>query len=215
MLQCIRLRVIAAQQPDLAALQELDRGTRRSAGRDVLQELADATGMTGTYGQAIAYQGGAYGVGILSRKPPLRAYQRPLACPAEPRTLLVCEFDAFVLFCTHLSLVAESRAAAVEVINREQRAFGKPVFLAGDFNATLDHPVLSSRCGFVSVTEATGAAGWGTWPRSVPALLGTPIDHVFVDPARWNPVHTWIVDVVGSDHRAVVARLAEVPALGG
>lgn len=87
--------------------------------------------------------------------------------------------------------------------------------LAGDFNATLDHPVLSSRCGFVSVTEATGAAGWGTWPRSVPALLGTPIDHVFVDPARWNPVHTWIVDVVGSDHRAVVARLAEVPALGG
>ena len=47
-------RVIAAQQPDLAALQELDRGTRRSAGRDVLQELADATGMTGTYGQTIA-----------------------------------------------------------------------------------------------------------------------------------------------------------------
>ena len=87
--------------------------------------------------------------------------------------------------------------------------------LAGDLNATLDHPVLSARCGFVDAAAATGAGGWGTWPRGMPALLGTPIDHVFVDPARWTPRATWIVDVEGSDHRAVVARLAEVPPLGG
>lgn len=86
--------------------------------------------------------------------------------------------------------------------------------LGGDLNATLDHPVLSANCGFVDAAATTGAGGWGTWPRGLPALLGTPIDHVFVDPARWTPAATWIVDIEGSDHRAVVARLQEVTPLG-
>ena len=193
-------RVIAAQQPDLAALQELDRQTRRSAGRDVLQELADATGMTGTYGQAIAYQGGAYGVGILSRKPPLRAYQRPLACPAEPRTLLVCEFDAFVLFCTHLSLVPESRAAAVAVINGERGAFKKPVFLAGDFNAAPDAGAiraLETAWRRISPLEPT-------FPADKPNVT---IDYLFVaKDAQVETIESRVVDEpAASDHRPVFA----------
>jgi endonuclease/exonuclease/phosphatase family metal-dependent hydrolase len=193
-------RVIAAQRPDVVALQELDRQTRRSAGRDVLQELADATGMTGTYGQAIAYQGGAYGVGILSRKPPLRAYQRPLACPAEPRTLLVCEFDAFVLFCTHLSLVPESRAAAVAVINRERGAFKKPVFLAGDFNAAPDAGAiraLETAWRRISPLEPT-------FPADKPNVM---IDYLFVaKDAQVETIESRVVDEpAASDHRPVFA----------
>ena len=47
-------RVIAAQQPDVVALQELDRKTRRSAERDILRELAEATGMRGSITPASA-----------------------------------------------------------------------------------------------------------------------------------------------------------------
>ncbi|WP_343230339.1 endonuclease/exonuclease/phosphatase family protein, partial [uncultured Akkermansia sp.] len=64
-------RVIAAEKPDVVALQELDQGTIRSSGRDTLQELAARTTLTGTYAKAIDYSGGSYGVGILSREKPL------------------------------------------------------------------------------------------------------------------------------------------------
>ena len=197
-------RVITAQKPDVVALQELDRQTQRSGGRDVLQELADATGMVGTYGQAIAYQGGAYGVGILSRKPPLRAYQRSMACPQESRTLLVCEFDAFVLFCTHMSLVPESRAAAAAIINGELGAFRKPVFLAGDFNATPDAGAiraLETEWRRLSPLEPT-------FPADRPNVT---IDYLFVaKDAQIETIESRVVDEpAASDHRPVFAWVVD------
>jgi endonuclease/exonuclease/phosphatase family metal-dependent hydrolase len=41
---------LAAIRPDIACLQEVDWGNRRTGGRDVLQELAEVTGMLGLYG---------------------------------------------------------------------------------------------------------------------------------------------------------------------
>ena len=195
-------RVITAQKPDVVALQELDRQTQRSGGRDVLQELADATGMVGTYGQAIAYQGGAYGVGILSRKPPLNVYQRRLDCASEPRTLLVCEFDAFVLFCTHLPLVETSRVAAVEMINKELSAFKKTVFLAGDFNARPDSAAiraLETVWRRISPLEPT-------YPANQPRIT---IDYLFVaKDAQVETIESCVVDEpAASDHRPVFAWL--------
>ena len=57
-------RVIAEAKPDVAALQELDSKTKRSGGKDTLQELAVRTKLTGTYAKAIDYSGGSYGVGL-------------------------------------------------------------------------------------------------------------------------------------------------------
>ena len=193
-------RIIAAQQPDVVALQELDRKTRRSAGRDILQELAEATGMTGTYGQAIVFQDGGYGIGVLSRTPPLRAYQRALPCPQEARTLLVCEFGTFVLFCTHLSLNPGSRMAAVEIINAELEAFTKPVFLAGDFNAAPDAGDLRALQGAwrrISPLEPT-------FPADRPEIM---IDHIFAaHDAQIEVIETRVIDEpAASDHRPVLA----------
>lgn len=53
-------RVIMAAKPDVAALQELDSKTKRSGGKDTLQELAVRTKLTGTYAKAIDYSGGSY-----------------------------------------------------------------------------------------------------------------------------------------------------------
>src|SRR5262245_18009288 len=59
--------VINAQAPDLVALQEVDRGTRRVEGADQPAELARLTGLHGTFGKAMDYDGGEYGLVILSR----------------------------------------------------------------------------------------------------------------------------------------------------
>lgn len=79
--------------------------------------------------------------------------------------------------------------------------------MGGDFNATRDHMSGMPDCGYVDVLAQTGAGGWGTWPDDVPAFLGAPIDRILVDPAHWTPVAGWVVDMDGTDHRAVVARV--------
>jgi len=196
-------RAISNQAPDVVALQELDRKAKRSTGRDVLQELAAATGMTGTYGEAIPFQGGSYGVGILSKNKPLRSYHLPLPGKEEARTLLVCEFDTFVFFCTHLSLTAESRQASAEIINREQAKFSKPVLLAGDFNAEPDSAV-------VQEFEKS-------WKRVSPLLPTFPadkpdrtIDYIFVsgNTAVQTSESRVVNEPVASDHRPVFSRVS-------
>lgn len=80
--------------------------------------------------------------------------------------------------------------------------------VAGDFNATPDHPALRELDRCVDATVATGNGGVGTWPSTVPRLLGAPIDHVLVDGAAWAVVRTAVLDAPpGTDHRVVEAVL--------
>ncbi|GIG37806.1 endonuclease/exonuclease/phosphatase family protein [Cellulomonas pakistanensis] len=81
--------------------------------------------------------------------------------------------------------------------------------VAGDLNATLDHPGLTDLRPCVDAAAATGAAGLGTWPADVPRLLAAPIDHVLVDGRAWRVTGFGVLPQVGSsDHRPVVAHLA-------
>jgi endonuclease/exonuclease/phosphatase family metal-dependent hydrolase len=122
---------------DVVAIQELDSVTHRSNGRDVLKELALLSQYYPIYGASISYGGGKYGVGILSRKRPISVRQLALPGREEKRTMLVAEFDDFVLGCTHLSLTEEDRLASVDMIVAEAANFNKPFFLAGDLNDTI------------------------------------------------------------------------------
>jgi len=58
--------VIINETPDVVAVQELDSMTTRSNQQYVLGELAERTQMHATYAPAISFQGGKYGIGILS-----------------------------------------------------------------------------------------------------------------------------------------------------
>lgn len=92
---------------------------------------------------------------------------------------------------------------------------GVNVILSGDFNSTLDHfSGLASRSG-ATIGECTDAAAAsknaavGTWPTNLPALLGTPIDHVMTTP-NWRVSGMRVVqdhDTYGSDHRPVLVKL--------
>jgi endonuclease/exonuclease/phosphatase (EEP) superfamily protein YafD len=90
----------------------------------------------------------------------------------------------------------------------------KNVILAGDFNATVDHMSglgvdggTMGRCH--DAVGATGNGAVGTWPTSMPALAGAPIDHVMATDA-WKPVGSVVLrsmDGKGSDHRPLVVQL--------
>ena len=60
--------IIARQRPDYAGLQEVDSETRRSKGVDQAGELGRLLGMHAEFAQAIPFQGGGYGVAVLSRE---------------------------------------------------------------------------------------------------------------------------------------------------
>lgn len=136
--------VIIRIAPDIVALQELDSATLRSNGTVVLNELASLTNMYKTYGSSIAFQGGKYGIGILTKEKPIRWEVVALPGREERRSLLIVELNEFYVCCTHFSLTEEDRIASVDIINGALKDLSKPVFLAGDFNAVYGSQVIKN-----------------------------------------------------------------------
>lgn len=128
--------VVNRLRPDVLAVEEVDSVTRRCQGHYTLGQMAEATGLHPTYAPAILFDGGKYGIGILSREQPITVKRVPLPGREESRMLLEVEFDRFVFFATHLSLTEADQLTSVDIINREAAQWHKPVFLAGDMNST-------------------------------------------------------------------------------
>ena len=126
--------VIINEAPDVVAIQELDSMTTRSGQKYVLGELADRTQMHAIYAPAISFQGGKYGIGILSRQKPMGIKIYPLPGREESRMLMVAEFKDYYFACTHLSLTEEDRLASLDIIKSSTKKSHKPYFLAGDLN---------------------------------------------------------------------------------
>lgn len=125
-------------QPSVVAIQEIDSVTQRSSNDYVLGELAKRTSMYPIFVPSIDYQGGKYGLGILSKEKPISFFKVRLPGKEEARSLLVVEFSSYIIACTHLSLNQEDRISSVSIINNTVRDMKKPVFLAGDMNSTIE-----------------------------------------------------------------------------
>lgn len=136
--------VIKRIDPDIVALQELDSATQRSKGVVVLDELARMTGMHQTYGASIGYQGGKYGIGMLTKEKPLGWKRIPLPGREEPRSLLIVELEKLVIGCTHFSLTEEDRLLSAYKVSTAFGDYSKPVFLAGDLNAIPSSSVMTN-----------------------------------------------------------------------
>jgi len=136
--------IINRINPEVVALQELDSSTLRSGKIIVLDELALRTRLFPTFGASIAYQGGKYGIGILSKEKPI--WWKSIALPGreEIRSLLIIEFKDFLFCSTHFSLNEEDRLKSVEIINDHFSKYSKPVFLAGDLNAVPESNVIKN-----------------------------------------------------------------------
>lgn len=100
------------------------------------------------------------------------------------------------------------------------RAIAGPQVVLGDFNATRDHAafrdLLEGPSALTDAAESVGLFGgaWPgfTWPTNHRAPLFMRLDHVLVTPSRIAVRSLDTVRIQGSDHLALVARLAVVPA---
>lgn len=228
--------VIRGAGADLVALQEVDRTTTRSAGVDQLGELARLLGMHAEFGKAMDFQGGGYGVAVLSRWPIASAQNGALPQVAghEPRTALTVRVHAgregpWVRFTTtHLDETREPEARLHQVRGLLNLLADDPEpldILTGDFNARLETDVMLAldEHWTNAVPEgpqgpAPGAAqglGVGAPPpvgpdgRPLQPRRGPRGDFVLFRPSgAWRVVESRAIDdVVASDHRPVLTVL--------
>jgi endonuclease/exonuclease/phosphatase (EEP) superfamily protein YafD len=115
------------------------------------------------------------------------------------------------LFAVHATAPRDRKRTAawredLAVVSQWCRARVAPI-VAGDLNATLDHSALRAtlhRCR--SAATGTGRGLAATYPSSLPRALGIQIDHILV-PSGTTTSRFEVLDVAGSDHRAVLARV--------
>lgn len=201
--------VIDAEKPDLVALQEVDQATRRSGGVDQAAVLGEKLGMEVVFGKAMDYQGGGYGLAVLSRLPIDGHRVHRLPGPGEPRIALetiVRRGDETLGFvCVHLDHRSEeTRVAQVKAIDQALEG-RKRVLLCGDIN---DVPG--------SATMRAFGEGWSLVPKENPAATYPApepvreIDHFLLrglEPA--GPLRV-LEEKMASDHRPV-AGTVEMP----
>ncbi len=202
--------VIQSVKPDLVALQEVDRGTKRTAGVDQAAELERLTGLKAFFGRSIDYEGGQYGNAILTRLPLAGARVHPLP-GVEPRSVIEARVTVrgqTVLFlATHLDSTRpeEHRIRAAERIVELMQGHGDtPAILAGDLNTTLDREPMKILGRLFRV--AGGEVERPTVPVGAPKRQ---IDFILYRPEeRWRVAEVRVLDeAVASDHRAIMAVL--------
>ncbi|HZE72412.1 MAG TPA: endonuclease/exonuclease/phosphatase family protein [Pyrinomonadaceae bacterium] len=206
--------VINHEHPDLVGLQEVDRGVRRTQGVDEIAELAKLTKMNYAFAHNLDYQGGEYGVAILSRFPigviDHRRFENRRE--AERRGMLRIEVEVagrrlnFVT--THLDYqFSDGRLFEAEQLLRALDDKKGPLIVAGDFNdepAGDTYKLMTNR--FQDAWIAGKAKELGL---SYPAdKLAKRIDYIFFRASDGvKAKKTWIVRSLASDHVPVVAEL--------
>jgi endonuclease/exonuclease/phosphatase family metal-dependent hydrolase len=164
------------------------------------------TGHHATFGAAVNYSGGKYGVAVLSKEKPKSWRTVKLPCSSEERVFLIVEFEDYYFCSTHFSLLEEYRLKAVDIIAEEASKLDKPVIIAGDLNALPESSVLSSLRKNFEVFEKSGSPL--TFPASAP---NREIDYVALyKTPRYYPIvyeHYVVNAPVESDHRPIFASV--------
>ena len=202
-------QVILSADPDLVALQEVDKNTIRTGKVNQDIELSRLTKMNSVFGSNITFQGGQYGNAILSKFPIIKNknFLLPNVDSGEQRGLLQSQIqisnkENVLFFSTHLDHRRSDteRLASAKAINQIISLDNKsPAILAGDFNDVPDSPTLKE---LGKVWLRTNKKILRTIPASKPSRQ---IDYIFVQPKeRWKIIESQILDEdIASDHRAI------------
>jgi endonuclease/exonuclease/phosphatase family metal-dependent hydrolase len=204
--------VINKEKPDLVGLQEVDRGVQRTQRIDEIVELSKLTRMDYAFAFNLPYQGGQYGVAILSRFP-IRATEHRLyknLREAERRGFIRAEvrIDGRVVnfVTTHLDYQHDDgRLFEAQQMLASLSDVKGPLIVVGDFN---DLPAGQTYQLMRNAFDDAWIDGRGTGEGfSYPADKPTKrIDYIFT--RRTDPIRikrAWIVQTLASDHIPVVA----------
>lgn len=203
---------IRALEADLIGLQEVDRNVERSGAVDQPRILGDALSLQYVFGAFFPYQGGEYGMAILSRFPILRSEALRLPEGNEPRVALLAELELpsgrrVLAVNVHFDWVesdtfrfrqAEALAALLDTVSL-------PVILLGDFNDQPGSRTLDLwRARFATLPKPD--EDHFTFSSTAP---DKEIDHILLGPAAaWAQARGRVVtDPLTSDHRAFVGRV--------
>jgi endonuclease/exonuclease/phosphatase family metal-dependent hydrolase len=211
-------KIIRDADVDVVAIQEVDRGAKRTDKLDEPAELARLTGMHAEFAKAIEHDGGDYGQVILSRQPieKLDVHTLPNEPGQEKRIALVAlipqpkPLPDLLFIGTHLHAkgggdairLAQAREI-VRVLQEDPRTPGRAALLLGDLNSTPKSDAIK----FLAESWADASADSGpTVPAEKPAYK---IDYVMVPKGSpWKVVSAKVLDEpVASDHRPVVVEL--------
>lgn len=211
-----RTALVAAlreQKPDVVCLQEMDVNTVRSGPLDQPTWLARQLGMHATVGTAMPFDGGTYGVALLTRAPleKHRTHALPRLGTEEPRVALEAQVQTdgrpLRVLCTHLAANWKTRnpdairAAQARALRKLLDAERVPTLLLGDFNTAPDtlQPLLGQEA------APLGASPLFTYPAQQPALA---LDHMWQFPrGAFVATSARAVTTNGSDHLPVVMTL--------
>ena len=195
--------------PDIVALQEVDNKCKRSGGVDQAAWLGEKLGMHHAFGKFMDYQGGEYGMAVLSKYPIIRSEAHRLPDGAEPRCALEIEVEingkraSFVSI--HLDWTKEAlRLAQAKVLIEKLADWDHPVFLVGDFNAQRDSETLATLSEhWTALKKAEGVA---TFPSDDSRI---EIDFILVPKgSAWEKFESEVIDEpVTSDHCPVLSIL--------
>lgn len=220
--------VIANTSADIAGLQELDVGRKRSAGADQAGLIAEQLGWHHLFQPAMQNANEQYGNAIISRYP--LTLVRKVELPGkgnwycrETRVAIWAEAETesgpvqiinthFGLGRAERSLQAEFLADFLNTVPAEE-----PLVLLGDFNSRPQsrslRPLRNHLHDLRTSVAATGPCH--TFPTRFPMVA---VDHIFVS-AALNPisleVHRSALARVASDHYPLVAELRCKQAAGG
>lgn len=207
--------VVKREAPDFVALQEVDVHTGRSGKTvDEAKDIASDAGMNSCFAKAIDYDGGGYGIAILSKYKidSTHTIKLPTAISgSEDRVLLLAFINMgarghLIFACTHMdaSQSEASRLLQIEEITSSLHSWKYPVIIAGDFNAEPDSKVVEKLdAGFIRSCN-NGCAN--TIPSDAPTKI---IDYIAV--RKGDPfsilTHRVLSDVYPSDHLPVAASV--------
>jgi endonuclease/exonuclease/phosphatase family metal-dependent hydrolase len=204
--------VLKALRPDFVGLQEVDLHATRSGKKNQANELATMLDMHPGFGSFMDYQGGRYGMAILSRHPIVHVESLRLPNGNEPRVALIAEArlptgDTVLLVNVHFDWVGDDqhRFAQATKLAAHLAAQEKPFILLGDFNDGPDSRTLAL---FDKIAHRTQKPENDrlTFSSTKPVK---EIDFIFCAPSdAWQVGRVEVItEPMASDHRPVVAEL--------
>lgn len=208
--------VLRLLRPDIVGLQEVDERATRSGGVSQAERLGQSLGMQHAFGKFMDFQGGAYGLAVLSRFPIVRSSILQLPEGNEPRVAIVAEVrlpdeTMMAVVNVHFDWVEDDRFrfAQAELLSKYLDSLSMPYVLMGDFNDVPESRTLSLFRA-TAIEAAKPAGGNLTFSSTKP---DREIDYIFFAPAAaFRAREVRVIDErVASDHRPVLAVLERRP----